>query len=39
MAARFNLTGSRRSIAHAAETDTRDFESSLAKIDVVHCFS
>jgi hypothetical protein len=32
------LPDSRRSIAHAAETNTRYFESACTKIDVVHCF-
>ena len=39
MAARFSFTRSRLSIAHAAETNARNFEAGLAKIDVVHCFS
>ena len=39
MAARFNFTGSRHSVAHAAETNAGNFESGLAKINIVHCSS
>src|SRR5580700_582611 len=39
MAAGFDFPRGRRTVGHAAKTDARNLEASLAKIEVVHLFS
>src|SRR5580704_4640723 len=39
MAAGLDFAGGGRTVGHAAKTDARDLEASLAKIEVVHLFS